>query len=239
MSSETIESIIHNRLEQNHGMVKGRLPMGTPSNAPHVNMYMSKNLATASRVVVLFGEAVQDLGVLAHRVLGGQGGINMGSMCSVVTAIRTIFKDDDGTAIVIANPGQLWWWPEGKRGLTPPARHAIPMKSAVHWGREYDPSLNAIPGHETVGQHVKSIFEEVLGKMAKEDAKLAIVAVTDVADEVEAYLDSNDHWRVWGPKMESLALLGSYYSLDMIKCGGFRDFLQKVSKFYPYECTNF
>jgi hypothetical protein len=157
----------------------------------------------------------------------------MGSMCSVVAAIRETFKDEDDTAIVIANAGQLWWWPEGKRGLTPSARHSVPMKSAVHWGREYDATLNAIPGHETVGQHVKSIFEEVLGKMAKEDAKLAIIAVTDVADEVEAYLDDDNHWKVWGPRMESLAVLGNYYTLDMIKWDGFRDFLQKVSRIYP------
>jgi hypothetical protein len=211
-------------------MVKGRLPMGAPFDAPHVNIYMSKNLTTASRVVVLFGEAAQDLGVLAHRVVGGQGGINMGSMCSVVAATRKTYRDEENTAIVIVNAGQLWWWPEGKRGLTPSARHSVPMKSAVHWGREYDATLNAIPGHETVGQHVKSIFEEVLGKMARSDAKIAAIAVTDVADEVEAYLNDDDHWTVWGSRLESLALLGNSYSLDMIKCDGFRDFLQKVSK---------
>lgn len=221
--------MIHTRLENEHGLVKGRLPLGTPFSAPNVPIYMSKNLTTASRIIVIFGEAVQDLCIIAHRVIGGPGGINQGSMCSVVSAIRKILKDDENTGIVIANPGQLWWWPEGKRGLTPSARHSIPMKSAVHWGREYDPSLNAIPGHETPAQHVKAIFDEVLGKMARDDAKLAVIAVTDVADEVEIFLNNDEHWKVWGPRMESLALLGNYYSNDMIKCEGFKTFLKEVS----------
>lgn len=209
-------------------MIKGRLPLGTPEGVPHVPIYMSKNLATASRIVVIFGEAVQDLGVIAHRVIGGPGGVNKGSMCSVVGAIREHMKEEDDTAIVIANPGQLWWWPEGKRGLTPAMRHSIPMKSAVHWGREYDAALNAIPGNETTGQHVKSIFEEVLGKVTKKDAKLDIIAITDLADEIEMFLDNDEHWKVWGSRMESMALLGNYYNLEKVKCDGFKTFLEKV-----------
>lgn len=132
--------------------------------------------------------------------------------------------------VVVANPGQLWWWPEGGRGLTLSARFAVPMQSAVHRGRAYDARLNAVPGHETVERHVKSVFEEVLGRMVRRDAKLAVVAVTDVADEVERYLDDEDNWKVWGPRMESLALLGNFYgTTEKIKCEGFETFLAEVS----------
>lgn len=174
------------------------------------------------------------MGIIAHRVIGGPGGVNKGSMVSVVQAIQeadTLSR----AGIVIANPGQLWWWPEGKRGLTLSGRFAIPMQSAVHWGREYDARLNAIPGHETVGRHVKTVFEEVLGRTARSDAKLAVVAVTDVADEVERYLDDDENWKVWGERMESLALLGNYYgSTEGIKCEGFKTFLAEVSSIHHY-----
>lgn len=192
-------------------------------------IFVSTNIRNAASIVVIFGESAQDLGVIAHRVIGGPGGVTKGSILSVVQAIQA--GDVGGKiGIVIANPGQLWWWPEGKRGLTLSARFAVPMQSAVHYGRAYDARLNAIPGHETVGRHVKSVFEEVLGRVARRDAKLAVVAVTDVADEVERYLDDEDTWKVWGPRMESLSLLGNFYgSTEDIKCDAFKKFLAEVS----------
>jgi hypothetical protein len=210
-------------------MTKLLLPLGTPPTKPHVPIFVSANIATATRIVVLFGESCQDLGVLAHRVVGGPGGVNKGSMLSVVAAIRAADKSGS-VGVVIANPGQLWWWPEGGRGLTPAGRFAVPMRSAVHRGRAYDARLNAIQGHETVGRHVASVFGEVLGGgVVREDAKLAVVAVTDVADEVEKFLDDEENWKRWGRKMESLALLGNFYGVGGVKCEGFAKFLKEVS----------
>lgn len=66
-----------------------------------------------SRVVVIFGETAQDLGVIAHRVISGSGGVNKGSMVSVVSALqqqRASAEDSRPPGVVIANPGQLIWW---------------------------------------------------------------------------------------------------------------------------------
>lgn len=178
-------------------------------------------------MVVLFGESAQDLGVVAHRVIGGPGGVDEGS---VVSFVRHILEDP-AVGVVIANPGQLWWWPEGGRGLTPSGRFAVPMRSAVHRGREYEARLNAVPGHETVGRHVAAVFEEVLGSsMVRPDARLAVVAVSDVADEVQRFFDDEERWTVWGGRMESLSLLGSYYGAGGIRCEGFRTFLAEVCR---------
>ncbi|OIW31142.1 hypothetical protein CONLIGDRAFT_643152 [Coniochaeta ligniaria NRRL 30616] len=227
--NQAIESLIHARLEQ-LGLKKTLLPARTPPTSPHVPIFVSANIAKARRIIVIFGESAQDLGVIAHRVVGGPGGVAKGSIESVVRAIQDA-DTWNRTAIVIANPGQLWWWPEGGRGLTLSGRFAVPMQSAVHRGREYDARLNAIPGHETVGRHVRSVFEEVLGGMVREDAKLAVVAVTDVADEVERFLDDDKNWEVWGPRMESLALLGGFYgATEGIKCEGFKTFLAERTR---------
>jgi hypothetical protein len=229
-STEALESEVHAHLETLE-LRKIVLPAGTPTSSPHVPIFVSSNIHEASRIVVLFGESAQDLGIVAHRVIGGPGGMTKGSMLSVVQATRETDTSGAPVGIVIANPGQLWWWPEGRRGLTLGGRFAIPMSSAVHLPRAYDARLNAIPGHETVGRHVKSVFEEVLGQMVRPDAKLAVVAVTDVADEVERYLDNEDRWKVWGPRMESLSLLGNYYgTTEKIECEGFRTFLAEVSR---------
>lgn len=217
--------MVRSRL-QDLGMAKLRLPLETPPSSPHVPVFVSSNLKKAYRIIVIFGEAAQDLGILAHRVLGGPGGVNKGSMVSVVRAIQAQMPK---TGIIIANPGQLWWWPEGQRGLTPTLRFAIPMKSAVHLGREYDASMNAIPGNETVRRHVRSVFEEVVGKLCRRDVELDVIAMTDVADEVERFLDDENNWKIWGGRMGSLALLGNLYSVDEMKCQGFQDFLKDVS----------
>lgn len=219
---------MHSRLEA-LGLEKTILRAGTPADSPHVPIFVSANIRTAARVVVLFGESAQDLGIVAHRVIGGPGGVAKGSVLSVVQAIQA--ADPWGrVGVVIANPGQLWWWPEGKKGLTLSGRFGVAMQSAVHYGRAYDARLNAVPGHETVGRHVKSVFEEVLGRVARRDARLAVVAVTDVADEVERYLDDDETWKVWGPRMESLSLLGNFYgTTEDIKCDAFKTFLTEVS----------
>lgn len=235
---EAIESLVHSRLEA-LGLQKTILPQGTPTSSPHVPIFVSSNIHEAQRIIVLFGESAQDLGIVAHRVIGGPGGVTKGSILSVVRAIQEAVDVDvcDSVGIVVANPGQLWWWPEGGRGLTMSGRFAVPMQSAVHYGRPYDARLNAIPGHETVGRHVGSVFEEVLGRVVRRDAKLAVVAVTDVADEVERYLDDEERWKVWGPRMESLSLLGNFYGItEKIKCEGFKAFLAEVCSSRDKPC---
>ncbi|KAB5560241.1 Arb2 domain-containing protein [Coniochaeta sp. 2T2.1] len=232
--NEAVGSLIHARL-QKLGLVKTILPLGTPVDSPHVPIYVSSNLSTASRIVVIFPESAQDLGVIAHRVIGGPGGVTKGSMVSAIEAIQK-GEAGDNAGIVLTNPGQLWWWPEGKRGLTPRDRFGISIQSAVHRGREYDARLNVIPGHETIGRHVKSVFEEVLGKMTRSDAKLAVVAVTDVADEVERYLDNEETWRKWEDRMECLALLSNLYgSTEPIKCEDFKRFLAERARTWIHD----
>ncbi|KAB5562836.1 Arb2 domain-containing protein [Coniochaeta sp. 2T2.1] len=232
--NEAVGSLIHARL-QKLGLVKTILPLGTPVDSPHVPIYVSSNLSTASRIVVIFPESAQDMGVIAHRIIGGPGGVAKGSMVSVIEAIQKGGAGDN-VGIVLTNPGQLWWWPEGKRGLTPRDRFGISMQSAVHRGREYDARLNAIPGHETIGRHVKSVFEEVLGKMTRPDGKLAVVAVTDVADEVERYLNNEDTWQKWEDRLECLALLSNFYGgTEPIKCEGFKTFLAERARTWIHD----
>ena len=54
---------------------------------PNVPIMVSKNLSSASRIVAVFGEPVQDLGIWAYRSIGGDDGINAGSAVSLAKAV--------------------------------------------------------------------------------------------------------------------------------------------------------
>ncbi len=225
--TEAVQQIVHQRLEA-EDLTKVLLPLGTidPSQ-PHVPIFVSADLAGKLRVVVIFGQSVQSLGIIAHRVIGGQGGVNKGSMVSIVQAIkeqRSSPADSAAPGIILANTGQTWWWPEGKRPLDTFGRHAIPMASAVHWGRRSSSHKNIIPGNSSPEEHVRYMFEEVLPKLANEKAQIDII---DASDRVTTYLDSV--WDKWTGRVSSLAVLDGYTNKNGLTSEGFKAFLNDVS----------
>lgn len=217
--------MIHKRLEA-QDLVKLRLPLNTPPTKPHVPIFITaNNLPTKRRVVVLFGESTQDLGILAHRAVGGQDGVNEGSMVSIV---QRILDDDTDAGIILANTGENWWWPEGQRALCYRQSLGVRMKSAVHKGRAFDPAANGIPKNGDVKAHVKCVFESVLGngEFLGREARIDVLAMTDAANEVEKYLDAN--WGRWESHIGCLAMLGGGENPDAIRDEGFKTFLKEV-----------
>ncbi|KAK4041973.1 Arb2 domain-containing protein [Parachaetomium inaequale] len=240
--NEAIHKEIHARLDaQNFTTIP--LPLGTPPTKPHVPIRTSPNISTATRVVLLFGESSQALGVLAHRVIGGKGGgVTCGSVLGLIAALntqRSSAADPSPPAIVLANAGELWWWPEGGHGLTPVARHGVPMASAVHLGRYHDAKVNEIPGNRTVREHVRGVFEAVVlgGGMVREEAKVDVIALGDTADEVEGYLDDDRVWEKVGRRLGCLVTLGSCYSSKEFKCEGFKRFMAERARAYMMHHT--
>lgn len=225
--------MIHSRLDA-ESLAPLCLPVGTKPIDPHVPIRISPDLPERSRVVLIVGEDNQQFGVLAHRVLGGKGGITKGSILNLVQALKkqpSSSTDPTPPGIIIANPSELWWWPEGKRGLTPVDRHYIPMTSAVHLGRAYDKARNGIPKNITTAEHVKCVFEEVVDKLVRKDVKLDIIAVGNSAEEVEKYLNDDEVWKKFGTMMGVMVVLGGFYHSDEFKCEGFKQFMQEVRGF--------
>ncbi len=152
-------------------------------------------------------------------------------MISLVQALKkqkSSATDPSSPGIVLTNAGELWWWPEGKRGLSPLTRHGIPMSSAVHYGRRYDPKQNSIPENRCPAEHVQYIFEKALPAMVSSTAKIDVIAVGDVAEDVERYLDNDDIWAKVGGQLSSLAILGGFYNMADSKCEGFKKFMKEV-----------
>lgn len=206
-----------------------------------------------SRVILIFGESFQDLGIIAQRVVGGPGGVDKGSMVSVVKAIQalpsspaapapttsaaTTNQDDeagrdddphprpDAPGIILANTGQLYWEPEIPRPLNRESFLSAPMKSAVHDGRVPCANCNTVPGHENPEDHVARVFEYV-GPYLFPTASLDILGVGDGADAVAEYLDNGPTWHRWATRVNCLAILGGSRSLYRVRCEGFRQFLR-------------
>ncbi|KAK3330604.1 Arb2 domain-containing protein [Apodospora peruviana] len=237
---EAVGKVLQSRFEA-EGLKKVMLPLGTVDPAqPHVDICVSSHLDTRSRVVLVLGESVQEFGFIASRVMGGPGGINKGSMVGLVQELKkqqASATDSTAPGVILANPGELWWWPEGKRALSPSLRHGIPMTSAVHLGRYYEPNRNAIPENRTPAEHVRYIFDKVVPAMVPVSAKIDVIAVGDVAEEVEAYLNNDAAWAEIADRMNSLALLGSFYSGDKFKCEGFKAFMRKRARAYVLHHT--
>lgn len=218
-----VQNLVHARLTSNpHHFTKLPLPLQTLLTSPHTPIFLSPNLKHKKRVLVLFGEHAQDLGVLAHRVLGGKGGVNEGSVVSIVQALR------EDVGVVLANTGESWWWPEGKRALSYRQSNGVRMKSAVLKGRYFDPKVNGIPGNADVGEHVRMVFECVLDNEAlvREDAKIEIMGLSEGAVETEKYLDEN--WKRWEDRIGCLAILGGGLDEYEIKDEDLKTFLKEV-----------
>ncbi|KAK2059393.1 Arb2 domain-containing protein [Colletotrichum caudatum] len=232
--NEAIRDIVHNRLEK-EGMKKVLLPIGAQPTSPHVPIFTSADLATASRVVVVFGEPSQDLGILALRVANGPGGITKGSMVSVVQEIArqtSSASDPSAPGIILANTGELWWWPEGKKALSPASALAVPQKSMVHHGRAFNPKLHSVSKNESPEAHVRHVLDEVIPALVPPSARLDIVGIGLGADHATRALDSPDVWSVLGHRINTLSLLGSTTAVDELSHEPLKEFLPRRARAY-------
>lgn len=146
--------------------------------------------------MVVFGEPIQDLGVWAYRTVGTEG-INQGSAVAFVKAILDkndpASKVEGGTAIILANTGQLIWHCGSLRAVTQPTWLAMPRESAV------EPPMtmtrrNKIPRNGNWQEHVACVFEDILasrGDLLMEGAKIDIIGVAEGGLGVVRYLESN------------------------------------------------
>ncbi|EEP80691.1 predicted protein [Uncinocarpus reesii 1704] len=179
-----IRDIVLSRLH-NLGLQTLRLPIGASPKSQHVPILVSSSLGSQSRVIVVFGEPAQDLGIWAYRAM--EQGLNFGSAVNFAKAVVGDSKESKDannskttrkSGLVLANPGQLVWYSHGERAVSLPTWHAIPRRYAV------DPPMkmsyrNKIPGNENWQDHITYVFEEVLAKSLSETAKIDIIGLAE------------------------------------------------------------
>lgn len=186
-----------------------------------------------SRIVVLFGEHLKSLGILAGRVANGPGGVAKGTMVSVVKELHrqvASSQDDAPPGIVIANTGELYWWPEGRRSLTTLDSAATPLPSLVHYGRRYTELENNVPGNESPEKHVAYMFEHVLGPAVGKNTKLSLVGIGQSCDLLIRFFERMDNWNRWNSNLDTMLFLGTVYSAEDVANAPLKEFLAKVRK---------
>ncbi|KAK2808976.1 hypothetical protein FQN50_004250 [Emmonsiellopsis sp. PD_5] len=195
------------------GLQTLRLPINAFAFSPHVPILTSPSLSTQSRVIVVFGEPVQDLGIWAYRVIGSEG-INIGSAVNFATAVlgdssnksksktpeqpnghdtTTTRSTPPPPGLILTNPGQLVWHCGTERAISLPMWHALPRRYAVEPPMKMS-FRNKIPGNESWQDHVTYVFEEVLGKLVAPDAKIDIIGLAEGGLAAVRYLAEHCMW---------------------------------------------
>ncbi|ODH30339.1 hypothetical protein ACO22_03614 [Paracoccidioides brasiliensis] len=238
-----IREIVTSRLV-NLGFETLRLPIGAAANSQHVPILTSKSFKSQARLIVVFGEPTQELGIWAYRVIGKEG-INIGSAVNFASAVLgnnncsngpktdvnrlTNSKPQPGTGLILTNPGQLVWHCANERAISLPMWHALPRRSAV------EPPMrmtfrNKIPGNETWQNHITYVFEEVLGKLAASDVKIDVIGLAEGGLGAVRYLA--EHWSAWKPRISSLCLTNPLHDTNHLHPPDFANFISTRSRAY-------
>lgn len=185
---------------QSLGVNVTRLPLDGAPEDPYVPIFTSANLATAKRIILYFGEELQDLGVFAYRTIGKVST----AAGTALNFVSTIQASKDSPGVIIANLGQLTWYRRGKRAVTRVSWNALPGKTSVSGPMRVDPVKNRARGNEDMAAHVKYVFEKVVRQLVHKDAKLDVIGVGEGASESVGFLDRN--WDQWEGRIQAIAV---------------------------------
>lgn len=166
----------------------GRMVQSAP-NETHVPIMVSDNLGTTSRIIVLIGEPVQDLGVWAYRIIGNEH-INKGSAVEFAKAVLGEKEKRTDNALVIANPGQLLWNCASSRAVTSVTWASLP-RPAGNWGPPAMSWRTKIPGNQDWRDHIQHIFNKVLRPCIHEKTRIDIIGVSEGGLGAIEYLEAN------------------------------------------------
>ncbi|KAL5611501.1 hypothetical protein BROUX41_000905 [Berkeleyomyces rouxiae] len=223
-----LRSIIINRLHK-ESLETIRLPLTVKTfQQPHVQILVSRHISQRQRVVLFLGESLQNLGVLSFRIVGGRGGINEGSLVSLVQGLANQNSDPNDPhppGIIVANLGENWWWPEGKKALSSTEFCGVPLTSAAYVGREHDEELNTVPQLETWKKHLRYLIDTALPSLVAHDALIDVIAVGDAVDGFLEHLNNESVWTVHKHRLNACAFMGGAFYGESVKIPELKAFL--------------
>ncbi|PQE15133.1 arb2 domain-containing protein [Rutstroemia sp. NJR-2017a BVV2] len=211
--NKAIRDIVEERLLA-IGLQKTVIPLNAPVTTPHLHIFTSSNLPVARRIIVVFYEPKDDIGVFAHRMIGGEGGINVGSavnLCRYIQGQHTSPNDFSPPAIILANMGQLRWWRKGQKAVTQMTWFALPQASAVDKPYRFDKIKNTIEGNRNTDEHIDYIFNHVISELGHPEAKVDVIGVSEGAMGVSRFLEQPANWEKWESRVQAFAAIATWY----------------------------
>lgn len=194
----------------NLGLKTVRLPLGATPSSHHVPILVSKSIETKSRVIVVFCETVQDLGIWAYRTVHKEG-INIGSAVNFVTAAlgndgetgqvdgqRANGNDDEKPGIILTNPGQLIWHEKSQTAMNIRSWRALPRRYAVDPPKKMTFN-NKIPRNYNWRDHITCVFEDVLTNLVSKNAKIDMIGVSEGGSIALQYLSEHCKYLLSSP----------------------------------------
>ena len=89
-----------------------------------------------------------------------------------------------------------------------------------------DGKKNRVPGNEDMAAHVQCVFE-VVGRLARKDAAIDVIGISDGAWKVVEYLQAN--WKTWKSRVYAIAVgTSSVYPGHDLWHEQFAEFWKKV-----------
>ncbi|KAJ5616284.1 hypothetical protein N7537_001398 [Penicillium hordei] len=182
------------------GMHFMKIPKGSKRQVP---ILVSGNVITAPRVVVFFGEIVEDLGVFSYRDACDDG-ISFGSILGFAKSLLGDDSQDSPNALILANAGQTVWHNSGWFAMTADSVHGQHRSSAVE--RERPLGARNVIGNGSIGEHVEDIFHQVLMRgNFRVGARIDIIGMSEGGHAAMTYL--KNQWSFWSPHISSLSLI--------------------------------
>ena len=226
-SVECIRKIAAERLSA-MGMETTCLPLGSRSDQPHIPIYTSRNLETCKRCIVYVGESVQDIGILAGRLVDHDN-IGTGTVLNMVQAIRASDPNDE-VGIVIANPGQLLWWRRGRKALSYTSWHCIPRPTAVSASLPIT-SKNHVPRNYNAEEHIACVFDDLIDPLVDRGCRIEVIAAGNSGLDVVEFLQQD--WQFWVKAIGAIAVTSGYVWKTEITDDAFGEFWGKVRSSGP------
>ncbi|CAG8257272.1 unnamed protein product [Penicillium salamii] len=176
------------------------LPLDRVRPDPQTPIFVSNNIHQASRVIILIGNLIEDLGVFSYRDICDDG-IEFGSVLQLATWAMS--GAEQNTAVILANPGSQIWQNSLNEAVNMESFNARPLVSAAARSRAIA-LRNAVQVKESLFTHTQHIFERLLYAKLKLGSKVDVIGLSEGGYAAVMYLKQN--WSFWRPHISSIAL---------------------------------
>ena len=188
MLKDCIRDIVTQRLQES-GLQIMRVPIGSSAKEPHVPILVSKDIDHAPRIVAVFGDPTQDLGIWAYRSIDSDG-IDTGSAVKFTKTVLGEGEKKTDTALVLSNTGQLLWHCQSASAVTQQSWVAAPWPLG-HRAPATMTRRNKVPGNADWREHVEYVFENVLWPALGPQTRVDVVGVSEGGRGAIQYLKKN------------------------------------------------